>query len=253
MFCFNQQTMKENTGARPLNYRVSSVAMPMLSVALIVFGSLLTGIAQAEQQQYKNANLKGSMHGRNKTLAAIRQATLPYVDVRNALDAGYVSTVDLGAGCISAAGEGEPSQLGAMGIHFVKLSQVGAPDFDFSAPGVLVYAPDPAVAHCSYTTDELLDSNPDCAQSLRLVAVEELVFAHLWQATITEPHWQQPPEFLGNQFYYVHDNPETFWVDEAHGFPPHYELHIWLYDHNPAGLFAAWNPTISCPAYLQGH
>jgi len=253
MLFLNQQIADKNWLARPLRFRAGSVAIFVLSVLLVLFGSLRSGNVQAEQQQYKNGNGNSALHARGRTLAAVRKATLPYVNVINALNAGYVSTVDLGAGCVSAASEGHPSQLGGMGIHFVKLDKIGAPDIDFRSPGVLVYAPDPEIEHCSYTTDELLNGNPDCAQSLQLVAVEELVFAHLWQATITEPHWQQPPEFLGNQFYYVHDNPETFWVDEAHAFPPHYELHIWLYKHNPAGLFAQWNPRISCPAHMHGH
>ena len=30
------------------------------------------------------------------------------------------------------------------------------------------------------------------------------------------------------------------------GMPVHYDLHVWLYRHNPAGLFAMWNPRVSC-------
>ena len=29
--------------------------------------------------------------------------------------------------------------------------------------------------------------------------------------------------------------------------PIHYDLHVWLYRHNPAGQFAMWNPQIRCP------
>jgi hypothetical protein len=42
------------------------------------------------------------------------------------------------------------------------------------------------------------------------------------------------------------DNPATPDVDEAHGFMPHYELHMWLYRDNPNGLFAPFNPDVSC-------
>jgi hypothetical protein len=31
------------------------------------------------------------------------------------------------------------------------------------------------------------------------------------------------------------------------GMPIHYDLHVWLYKHNPAGTFAMWNPRVSCP------
>lgn len=30
------------------------------------------------------------------------------------------------------------------------------------------------------------------------------------------------------------------------GMPIHYDLHVWLYRHNPAGQLAGWNPTVTC-------
>ncbi len=29
--------------------------------------------------------------------------------------------------------------------------------------------------------------------------------------------------------------------------PIHYDLHAWVWKHNPAGTFAQWNPRVSCP------
>ncbi|MEU2733996.1 hypothetical protein ABZ656_00670 [Streptomyces sp. NPDC007095] len=29
--------------------------------------------------------------------------------------------------------------------------------------------------------------------------------------------------------------------------PIHYDLHVWLWKHNPNGLFDRWNPTVKCP------
>ena len=49
----------------------------------------------------------------------------------------------------------------------------------------------------------------------------------------------------GNEYYKVIDNPLTP-VDEAHGFEPHYELHIWLYRQNPAGMFMPFNARVKC-------
>jgi hypothetical protein len=28
--------------------------------------------------------------------------------------------------------------------------------------------------------------------------------------------------------------------------PIHYDLHVWVWDHNPSGMFTQWNPTVSC-------
>ena len=32
------------------------------------------------------------------------------------------------------------------------------------------------------------------------------------------------------------------------GMPTHYDLHVWLYKKNPAGMFVQWNPNVKCPA-----
>jgi hypothetical protein len=31
------------------------------------------------------------------------------------------------------------------------------------------------------------------------------------------------------------------------GMPIHHDLHLWLWKHNPSGLFAMWNPRVHCP------
>lgn len=33
----------------------------------------------------------------------------------------------------------------------------------------------------------------------------------------------------------------------APGMPIHYDLHVWVWQDNPAGAFATWNPAITCP------
>ena len=30
------------------------------------------------------------------------------------------------------------------------------------------------------------------------------------------------------------------------GEPLHYDLHVWLWKHNPSGLYAPWNPDATC-------
>jgi hypothetical protein len=29
--------------------------------------------------------------------------------------------------------------------------------------------------------------------------------------------------------------------------PVHYDLHAWMYEANPDGLFKMWNPSVTCP------
>ncbi|MFF8830706.1 hypothetical protein [Streptomyces sp. NPDC015131] len=32
------------------------------------------------------------------------------------------------------------------------------------------------------------------------------------------------------------------------GVKVHYDLHVWIYKHNPRGMFTEWNPNVRCPA-----
>ena len=41
------------------------------------------------------------------------------------------------------------------------------------------------------------------------------------------------------------DNPATK-LDEAHGFMPHYDRHVWVIRDNPNGVFAQYNPKVTC-------
>lgn len=170
-------------------------------------------------------------------LETIRAATEKYRDVKVAEAEGYIrDPFDL---CVQAPDEGMPRQLGDMGIHYFRpdllgitgteprVSGVGT-HTDFRQPGVLVYEPQPD-------------------GSLELVAIENLVFEEGWrQAGNTEV-----PSFFGNEYYHMVDNPRTE-VDEAHLFEPHLELHMWLYRNNPNGMFAPFNPNVTCEHHAGG-
>jgi len=164
-------------------------------------------------------------------LARIRQATARFRDINVALSEGYVIPAPH---CVAAAEEGEPKQLGGMGVHVVRPDLLGitamyprvngvGTNTDFTKPSVLVY-------------------EPKADGSYELVALENLIFAQAWHAAGN----LKRPEFHGNEYYRIIDNPATP-IDEAHGFEPHYELHIWLYRDNPAGMFMPFNTRVKCP------
>lgn len=95
---------------------------------------------------------------------------------------------------------------GAMGFHYANPMLVDG-DVDVMEPEVLVYAP--------WRDGER-----------RLVALEYIVPLDAWEG-------EEPPELLGQHF---HRNEEAgIWA-----------LHLWLWQHNPEGLHADWNPRISC-------
>jgi hypothetical protein len=98
--------------------------------------------------------------------------------------------------------------VGGMGYHFVNPGLLFDADLDPLYPEALVYAPGPQ-------------------GQMRLVAVEYIVPAPFWDAN------QGLPSVLGQDLLY---NPHL----DA------YALHVWVWKHNPAGMFEDWNPTVSC-------
>lgn len=176
------------------------------------------------------------------SLDEVRALTAKYQDMNVALAEGYVrDPMNL---CDTAPMMGRPAELGAMGIHFFRPDLLG-----ISGP------PDPRVdgngTHTDFRQPSILIYEPQADGSLRLVAVENLVFAKAWHEAGNE----RPPRFQGVEYDSMRDDPTTK-VDEAHMFEPHYDRHVWLYRDNPNGMFAQFNPKVSCAAHIalkDGH
>jgi hypothetical protein len=175
-------------------------------------------------------------------LAAVRSATERFRDVKVALAEGYIA--DPMNVCDTADMMGRPKELGAMGIHYFRPDLLG-----ITAP------PNPRVdgtgTHTDFKQPAILIYEPQANGSLELVAVENLVFAKAWHAAGNE----RPPSFHGVEYDSMKDDPATA-IDEAHMFEPHYDRHVWLYRENPTGMFAQFNPNVSCahgPAKMAGH
>jgi hypothetical protein len=82
---------------------------------------------------------------------------------------------------------------------------------------------------------EILMYEPQKNGELRLVGVEFLIPAAAW-----DPTHSGPPRFAGQTF-------EDRRTPGSGGPPfPNYGLHIWIWQHNPSGLHAPWNPTVNC-------
>jgi hypothetical protein len=104
---------------------------------------------------------------------------------------------------------------GGMGVHYVQFSSVGDGVIDPLKPEALVY-------------------EPLAGGGQRLVAVEYIAIAASW-------HQAAPPSVLGQPLEFV-TTPNEF------GLPDFYELHVWLWQPNPSGMFHEWNPRVSCAA-----
>jgi hypothetical protein len=108
-------------------------------------------------------------------------------------------------------------ELGGMGSHWVNGPLID-PEFDPMQPEALLYEPDGAGGH-------------------RLIGVEYIVI------NAGQPH----PTFDGHPFDVGGVPPLT----EAG--VPHFSLHVWLHRENPAGMFAPFNPNVSCGAGHATH
>lgn len=166
------------------------------------------------------------------TLDQVRAATERFRDVNVALAEGYMrDPLNL---CDTAEMMGRPAELGAMGIHFARPDLLG-----ISGP------PNPRVSgsgtHTDFLRPSILIYEPQADGSLELVAVENLVFAESWRAA----GYDAPPTFHGVTYDTMADDPSTP-VDEAHLFEPHHDRHVWLYRENPNGMFAPFNPAVTC-------
>lgn len=165
------------------------------------------------------------------TLDEVRAVAERYRDVKAAIADGYTTDNK----CVTAEMLGHPASQGTMGLHYVRRDMLGLPDkptgrvkgtgthTDFRRPAMLVYEPQPD-------------------GSLELVAVENLVFASAWHETAGN---KEPPKFHGRTYPLLRDDPATR-VDEAHGWEPHYEQHLWVFRDNPNGVYSPFNPNISC-------
>ena len=166
------------------------------------------------------------------SLAEIRQATERFRDVNVALAEGYLR--DPGDLCETAEMMGKPAALGAMGIHFFRPDLLG-----ITAP------PNPRVdgtgTHTDFRKPAILIYEPQADGSLELVAVENLVFRKAWHAAGRT----ELPAFHGAAYDTMADDPATA-IDEAHMFEPHYDRHVWIYRTNPNGVFAPFNPNVTC-------
>ena len=173
------------------------------------------------------------------TLEQVRAATERFRDVKVALAEGYIA--DPSNTCETAEMMGKPASLGAMGIHYFRPDMLG-----ISGP------PNPRVdgngTHTDFNKPSVLIYEPQADGSLQLVAVDNLVFEKSWRAAGNT----KPPSFHGVEWDTMQDDPATK-IDEAHMFEPHYDRHVWLYRDNPSGMFAQFNPNVSCKAHKNTH
>lgn len=115
------------------------------------------------------------------------------------------------------------SAQGSQGVHFMHPDRIADPAVNILEPELLMYEP-----------------RED--GTLRFIGVELLVFQEDWHAAGNEP----VPVQLGREF-----GINMTLLDR-----PFYALHAWVWQYNPLGFFANWNPLVDCEyetVHGEGH
>ena len=145
-------------------------------------------------------------------ISVVRQATARFHDVEAAKAAGYELGYVNGAGTRIITGCIAHPTAGVMGYHYFNKALIDDLVVDPNRPEGLVYT-----------------SGPE--GQLRLVAVEYVVPG----PNSNPPGVTQAPTVLGMRMHIL---------VPAVGF---YIQHVWVWSHNPAGMFVDWNPELTCP------
>jgi hypothetical protein len=165
------------------------------------------------------------------SLDEVRAATAKYASVDAALADGYVrDPMDV---CETSYYLGSLKDEGTVGIHFFRPDLLGVTLGDGESDRRTRH--DATGTHTDFLRPAMLVYEPQPDSVLELVAVANMVNARAWEAA----GHREPPSF-GDQPYDFHSD------QSGTGFPAHYDLHMWLFRENPSGMFAPYNPAVSC-------
>jgi hypothetical protein len=184
-----------------------------LLVLAIAGVALIPAVASAEEQATSHDHAAHAA-GLADELAQVRAATARFHRVEEAIEAGYElgwvngSGIRIITGCVS-----HPT-AGAMGYHYFNPELMADNAVDPLEPEALVY-----------------ESTPNGGR--KLVAVEWVVRG----PQSNPPGVLEPPSVLGMEMHILVPPPG----------PAFYLMHGWVWKHNPAGMFADWNPEVTCP------
>jgi hypothetical protein len=150
--------------------------------------------------------------GLQDELAQVRRVTARFHSIDTAQAAGYELGWVNGSGLRILTGCISNPTAGAMGYHYFNADLMADVGTDLLHPEALVYA-------------------PRANGKVKLAAVEWVVRGQ----NSNPPGVSSPPSVLGMPMHIL---------VPAVGF---YLMHAWVWEHNPAGIMADWNPNVSCP------
>lgn len=203
------------TGKQNLKYLSIGVILPLIAFTIACEQSTLPtateDVEAAETGVMPFAGIPGNA-GVNGSVAAqlseVRRLTASYQNFDKAAEAGWFAQL---SPCV------EHPELGGMGYHYGNPEYLGNGILDPLMPEVLLY-------------------EPQKNGRLRLVAVEYIVSFGPPEIEGGEPVQGEQPYLFGQGFdNSPHVGPFGSWT-----------LHVWLWRHNPSGMFAEFNPNVNC-------
>jgi hypothetical protein len=182
----------------------------LLAVAVAAV-ALIPAVASAEEDAAVHDHAAHAASLQDE-LAQVRRVTARFHRVEEAIAAGYELGWVNGSGVRIIAGCVFHPTAGAMGYHYFNAGLMADNAVDPLEPEVLVY-----------------ESSP--SGGLKLVAVEWVVRG----PNTNPPGVPTAPSVLGMPMHIL--VPAVgFWIK-----------HAWIWRNNPAGMFADWNPEVTCP------
>jgi hypothetical protein len=183
-----------------------------LAVLAVAGVALIPAVASGEEEVTAHDHATHAEVTLQDELAQVRRVTARFHRVEAAIAAGYELGWVNGSGVRIITGCVSHPTAGAMGYHYFKQALVADNAVDPLKPEALVY-----------------ESAPD--GGLKLVAVEWVVRG----PNTNPPGVPTAPSVLGMPMHIL--VPAVgFWLK-----------HAWIWKHNPAGMFADWNPEVTCP------
>lgn len=185
--------------------------------AALLTASTVLAAPQVARAQVRQAGAPALTAPLSTVRAALDKYQNPLVAVRD----GYLSSVSCIAfpqGTMDGTVQYKP---GAMGVHFINMGNV-SPKLDPAKPQVLIYQP--------------------VGDELRLVAAEWFIPAQMVKAGPKPRIFDQ--EMQGPMPGHEPIMPAAL---------SHYDLHVWLWEANPLGVFEPTNSKVSCPKGGYSH
>lgn len=192
----------------------------LVFAAVVVAPSGLVVRAAADEPAADSSRMAACDAACVADLARARAATSRYQDLRAAVMDGFVPATT----CVQGEGDGREAPAGnrgGMGEHFLNLPRFVDPRLDAAEPELLLYVPDGAAGRrlvgVEYSVPVMQDGMPYFGDEV--------------------PTRAESPTLFGQRFWLAKHSPVQPWA---------WELHAWLFQDNPDGIFAPFNPDVRC-------